>query len=285
VATSSQYSIHSYVFIPEWTSENGRLATERAALFGYRNLVIPLKDHSAIDPAAIQKILSAADIKPIATSNLSPHMDISSMDADVRRVGLDHQLKSLRLARDMGATQVGGILYGALGKAPARPTSDNFSFSAEAIAIMARQAKEFGLTLNLEIVNRYESNLLNTVDQALAFLEVVGEDNIFLHLDTFHMNIEESNLLDAVERALPRLRYFELDQNHRGQPSEGSIQFGPLLERLRTANYVGTIGIEAFSAQVSGTDVAVGVSAWRALFLNGDTVAREGMDLLKRAFG
>ena len=99
-----------------------------------------------------------------------------------------------------------------------------------------------GIRLALEIVNRYESNLINTVEQALELLRRIGSNNVFLHLDTFHMHIEEADMGRALDVALPHLAYFELDQNHRGHPDQGAIDFEPLLTRLFKAGYDASSG-------------------------------------------
>jgi D-psicose/D-tagatose/L-ribulose 3-epimerase len=151
--------------------------------------------------------------------------------------------------------------------------------------VVAERAKEMGLTLAIEVVNRYESNLINTVEQAVQLIDDVGADNLFIHLDTFHMSIEEDNLAAALRWARPYLFYFELDQNHRGLLSAGTIQFEPLIEILREMEYDGVIGIEAFSAAVSGPRPRVSVAAWRELFSSGDEVAADARNILQRTIG
>jgi D-psicose/D-tagatose/L-ribulose 3-epimerase len=105
-----------------------------------------------------------------------------------------------------------------------------------------------------------------------------------LHLDTFHMNIEEANPLDAIEQALPHLAYFELDQNHRGLPDRGAIDFTPILATLFRANYSGLIGVEAFSSCVTGPDVAAIIGIWRDMFADGSDVARAGATIVRNAY-
>ena len=164
------------------------------------------------------------------------------------KAGLERHRVSLRLARDMGAFHVGGIIYTLFAKAAGPATNENFKASAEALAILGRRGRRaFGLRLALEIVNRYENNLINTVDQALAMLRLIDKKNVHLHLDTFHMNIEEADPLAALEKALPHLAYFELDQNDRGPVDRGVIDFVPYLQRLKAAGYDDLIGVEAFS--------------------------------------
>lgn len=276
-------SIHSYTFIPTWTTALGEKAALMAAAAGYNRLVIPLRDHTVIEPPAIISLLEKQGLEPVTTANQRPEADISSTDREIWRAGLERHRTSLRLARDIGAKHMGGILYSVFGKAQHAPSEENTKAVAEALALLADDAAIMGLRLALEIVNRYESNLINTVAQGVDMMRRVGAKNLYLHLDTFHMNIEEEDPLAALEQALPYLAYFEIDQNNRGPLDRGSIDFSPMLARLRTAGYRDMIGVEAFSSAISGPEVAAGVGAWRNLFGDGAAVARSGIDVLRRA--
>jgi D-psicose/D-tagatose/L-ribulose 3-epimerase len=275
-------SIHAYTWVPRWTPEDGARAIDRAAAFGFGNIVIPLRDFEVIDPADIARRCEAAGIRPVTTSPLGPHNDISSTDPEISRLGLERHTEALALAADMGARRMGGILYGAFGKAARAATQANRDAAAGRLAELADAAAARDISLTLEVVNRYESNLLNTAAQAVELVKATGAANIGVHLDTFHMNIEEDSMLDALEIALPHLGYFEIDQNHRGLLSRGTIDFGPLLDHLKARGYEGLVGVEAFSSRVSHPDIAAGVSAWRPLFADGDEVAAETRDLLAR---
>jgi D-psicose/D-tagatose/L-ribulose 3-epimerase len=279
----NKLSIHSYCLIPAWTTESGAVAVDKAARAGFGHLVVPTKDHAAIDPPAITRMFAQAGLKPIATATQLPQADIASTDHAVWAAGLERHRLSLRLARDMGAVHMGGILYSVFGKATGPAPAESFARVAEALAQIADEAAGFGMRLAIEIVNRYETNLINTVDQGLAMLRLVGAKNLHLHLDTFHMNIEEADPLAALERALPHVAYFELDQSDRGPLDRGAIDFAPLLACLKRGGYCDLIGVEAFSSAVSSPAVAAGVGAWRNLFDDGDVVAQSAMRVLARA--
>jgi D-psicose/D-tagatose/L-ribulose 3-epimerase len=266
-------SIHSYAWIKVWAADAVELVAPKAAAKGFNHVVIPMRDHTTINPAEIDKVFSAHGITPVVTATQTPDADISSLDPEIRRRGLDRHRASLKLARDMGAYHMGGIIYGVFGKAEAAATDENRKVAAEALATLAEEAKPMGLRLAMEILNRYETNMFNTVDEAIAFVKTSGSDNLFLHLDTFHMNMEETDMLAALKRALPYLVYFEMDQNDRGLLDRGAIDFRPMLQVLKDSGYSEIIGAEAFSSAVSGPDVARGVSAWRPLFTHGDEVA------------
>jgi D-psicose/D-tagatose/L-ribulose 3-epimerase len=274
-------SIHCYTWIPRWSTEDGRIAAERAATCGFGHLVIPLRSHEMIEPAAIAKICETNGIRPVTTSPLQADNDISSTDSEVRERGVKRHLAALALARDMGANRMGGVLYSAFGKASRAPTEDNLKAAAEGLHRVAEEAQKKGMVLTLEVVNRYESNLVNTAADAVRLLKMIGVDNVKVHLDTFHMNIEEDSMMGALETALPYLGYFEIDQNHRGLLSRGTIDFSSLLQRLKAAGYDQLVGVEAFSSAISHPDIAAGVAGWRSLFSNGDEVAEEARSVFE----
>ncbi|NLR99857.1 sugar phosphate isomerase/epimerase [Rhizobium sp. P38BS-XIX] len=278
-------SIHSYAWIPGWSPEAVEYVAPKAAAKGFNHVVIPMRDHAAIHPSEIARVFDAQGITPVVTATQLPDADISSLDPDIRKRGLDRHRASLKLARDMGAYHMGGIIYGLFGKADAAATDAQRKVAADSLAILADEAKPMGIRLAMEILNRYETNMFNTVDDAIAFVKLSGSDNLFLHLDTFHMNMEEADMAAALKRALPYLVYFEMDQNDRGLLDRGAIDFGPLLQILKESGYSDIIGAEAFSSAVSGPEVARGVSAWRPLFTDGDQVADSANIVLKRVFG
>jgi D-psicose/D-tagatose/L-ribulose 3-epimerase len=274
-------SIHCYTWIPQWSTEDGRIAAERAATCGFGHLVIPLRNHEMIEPAAIAKICETNGIRPVTTSPLQADNDISSTDSEVRERGVKRHLTALALARDMGANRMGGVLYSAFGKASRAPTEDNLKAAAEGLHRVAEEAQKNRMVLTLEVVNRYESNLVNTAADAVRLLKMIGVDNVKIHLDTFHMNIEEDSMMGALETALPYLGYFEIDQNHRGLLSRGTIDFSSPLQRLKAAGYDQLVGVEAFSSAISHPDIAAGVAGWRPLFFDGDEVAKEARSIFE----
>jgi D-psicose/D-tagatose/L-ribulose 3-epimerase len=276
-------SIHAYVYMPEWSGTRAPAALAAAASAGYTRMVVPLRKFDSVDPPAIARLFEGCGMQPVNSVNLLPDADLSSLDAEIRRRGIERVRQGLRLARDMGSHHVGGVLYGVLRKHDRAAEPDQLQHAAHSLAVLAGEAKAMGIRLALEIVNRYESNLINTVEQALELLRRIDSDNVFLHLDTFHMHIEEADMARAVDAALPHLAYFELDQNHRGHPDQGAIDFEPLLRRLFAAGYGDIVGIEAFSRNVIGAEIGAAIGIWRDLFDDGGVVAHDGMALIRRA--
>jgi Sugar phosphate isomerases/epimerases len=193
--------------------------------------------------------------------------------------------QAIALARDMGSAQIGGVIYGPLGKARGPVLDDAFDRAADVMHRAAEKARAAGVRLALEVVNRYETALLHNTARGLAFLDAVSHDNVYLHLDTFHMSIEESAPFDAIAAAMPRLAYFELDQSHRGAAYEGSLDLTEWTRHLCLAGYTGIVGVEAFSRSMLEPDHANALAIWQDRFSNGDLVAAEFMRVIKSGFG
>lgn len=126
--------------------------------------------------------------------------------------------------------------------------------------------------------------MLNTVEQGLEYLALVAHPNVKLHIDTFHMAIEERDPATATRAALPALGYFELGQSHRGRLDEGSIDLRAMAEPVRVARYNGLIGVEALTRPSLSPDHANALSIWRGHFEDGTSLARQAMSLIRAVF-
>ena len=126
--------------------------------------------------------------------------------------------------------------------------------------------------LAVEPLNRFETDLVNTVDQGVSLIEDIGVDNVGLLLDTFHMNIEEKDIPAAIGRAAGRIVEFHACSNDRGTPGEDHLPWGEIAEALKEARYEGPVVIEAFTPEIR--EIAKAVSIWRPLARSQDALAR-----------
>lgn len=277
-------SIHAAVWGPDWHADAIRPTLEDAARIGYDHVVVPLRDFSLVDPPALAAAFAKHSLVPLNTCGLSADKDIGDSDADVRARGVAHLRHAIALARDMGSPQIGGVLYGPLGKAASPPLPDTAKRIADVLCLVAETAQAAGVRLALEIVNRYETATLNTVAKGLALLDAIGHPSVMLHVDTFHMSIDETDPFGALAAALPRIAYFELDQSHRGDAFEGSLNLVEWSRRTAELGYSGIVGVEAFSRQCLTPEHANLLAVWEQRFANGSRVAENFMRVIRAGF-
>jgi D-psicose/D-tagatose/L-ribulose 3-epimerase len=275
-----QLGIHAMAWTPHWSNESLPLV-RRVASLGLDFIEIPLMGIDDVDPVAIRRSVEEAGIGVVTSSVLSDATDITSDDPDIRRAGVAYLQRCIDVTAEMGAPQFSGVIYCSHGKRPeGRPTQDEWKRSAEGLARAAEYARGANITLGIEPVNRYESPLINTCEQALQLADMTGADNVKVHLDTYHMNIEEKSWKEPVVAAGDRLCHFHLCENDRGIPGTGLVDWQELFEGLARIGYRGYAALESF-VDVSD-DMVAGTAVWRELAPSGDVLVNEGTTFLRR---
>jgi D-psicose/D-tagatose/L-ribulose 3-epimerase len=255
--------IHAFV----WTGGSGPQdlegAMEKSHRLGYGLIEFPRLDPKKFDIAWLARRLREFDLEVAVTMGLPLSGDVSSEDPAVVAEGERILETAVATTRDLGGHKLGGILFSSHSKADRMPTRQGRDNSVAVLTRVAEKAKAAGVTLNLEIVNRFESNLLNTAAQGLAYIRDTGMDNIYLHLDTFHMNIEEADPAQAIKLAGDRLGYFHVGESHRGYLGTGTIDFVPIFDALLDRGYDDFITFESFSSEVVDKDLSIICGIWR----------------------
>ncbi len=262
----NKLGVHALVWTGSWDEAELNHAFEQSRRIGYELIELPRFDPAMISVETLRKLLDKHDLKCAITMGLAWDADISNPDPEIARRGEVMLENAVSACRDIGVELLGGILYSALGKYPKAPTAEGRKNAVDAIARVADKAQAAEVPMVLEIVNRYETNLLNSTDQGLAFLDDVGHAWPKLHLDTYHMNIEESDIGDAVRRAGDRLGYFHIGENNRAQLGSGSIDFANAFSALRDIDYRGWITFESFSSEVLDEGLSNDIAIWRNMW-------------------
>ncbi|TIR25172.1 MAG: sugar phosphate isomerase/epimerase [Mesorhizobium sp.] len=270
----SRIGIHSFV----WSASSAQADLERT-LANTKEAGFDLIEFSYLDPADVDigrlaKSIADLGLGVAISIGLPADGDISSPDKAVAARGVEILNRTVALTRDLGGQKVGGILSTSHGLQTEAPTRDQWNRSAGILAQVAETAKAAGVTLNLEIVNRFESNLLNTAAQGLAFIEDTGSDNIFLHLDTFHMNIEEADVGLAIRHAAKKIGYVHIGESHRGFLGTGSIDFAAIFDALTAIGYSDDLSFESFSSEIVDENLSRKTAIWRNLWTDNMELAR-----------
>ncbi len=276
----SKIGVHSYV----WSAGSSKDELEKA-LINSHELGFDLIEFSYLDPAEVDVKWLAGRLRELKldvaiSMGLPPEGDISSDDAATVARGSEILTNAVALTRDLGGTKLAGILSSAHGKQERALTRKAWDTSVSTFAGVAENAKAAGVTLNLEIVNRFESNMLNTAAQGMAYIDDVGASNVFLHLDTFHMNIEEADVGLAIRHAAEKIGYVHIGESHRGYLGTGSIDFSSIFDALVAIGWSDYVTFESFSSAIVDEDLSLKTGIWRDLWTDNVALARHARQFI-----
>jgi D-psicose/D-tagatose/L-ribulose 3-epimerase len=266
--------VHALVFTGGTSPDQVRQAVDQAAAAGYDLLELALLDPGSVDIGAARAAVEGAGIAVTGSLGLAPATDVSSEDPGAVAAGERLLLSALDVVSGLGGRHLCGVLYSAMGKYLAPATPRGRANSVAVIQRLADRAADKGVRLALEVVNRYETNLLNTAAEALAFVDEVDRPNVGVHLDTYHMNIEENTMDLPVLAAAGRLGYVHIGESHRGYLGSGSVDFGPFFRALAQVGYDGPVTFESFSSAVVDRVLSNQLGVWRNLWDDSDHLAR-----------
>ncbi len=270
----NKIGVHALSWVGGWSEAEARTAIEGSARLGYDLVEIPMLDTSAIDTAMTRRVLQEASIAATVSLGLDPTNDITSSDPDIAQRGETHLKTVVTLANEIGATHVCGVIHSAMKKYMEPATDAAIDQSADILRRVCAHAEGLGIEIGLEVVNRYESNVLNTAAQGVALCDRVGAKNVKVHLDTYHMNIEEADSAHAIMETGDRLGYFHIGESHRGYLGSGSIDFDGIFRSLARIGYGGPIVFESFSSEVVNPQLSSMLGIWRNLWSDGEDLCR-----------
>jgi D-psicose/D-tagatose/L-ribulose 3-epimerase len=270
---TNKLGLHAFVWTPGWSHEQCARAIGKTAELGYDIIEAPALDPSVFDVDFTRRELEKAGVGITFSLGLDAATDISDGDPEKARLGERRLRDIVSVARDLNGTHICGIIYSAFQKYSVPPTAAGVARSVEVLQRVAEEAAKSNITLGLEVVNRYESNVLNTAAQAVEMCKRIGAPNVKVHLDCYHMNIEEADVATAIVETGPLLGYFHTGDSNRGYLGTGSIDFKRIFRALVQANYQGPITFESFSSRVVGQPLEGILGIWRDLWDDGDDLA------------
>ncbi len=269
--------IHAYAWCSQWSNETLDLI-DRVKHLGLDFIEIPLMVLETFDSKAVKQRLQKVDMDACTSTVLLNDTDITSEDAAIRQKGTAYLKACVRATSEIGARNLSGVIYSQHVKPTTKsPTQKEWQYSADALRSVARYAQDYNVQIGLEPVNRYETYLINTCAQARRLMEMIGEENVKIHLDTYHMNIEEKNFYDATMLAGKDLIHYHLCENDRGIPGTGLVNWDDIFRALGDLNYQGYAALESFVDMTDNMNTWV----WRKLARDGDTLVREGIAFIK----
>ncbi|MVA75043.1 TIM barrel protein [Auraticoccus sp. F435] len=260
---------HGSVWTGSFDEAGLRTAFRGTAEAGFDLVELPVFDPQSWPVELTRRLAAEYDLATTASLGLTDDVDISSEDPATVRRGEDHLRAVLQVLHEVGASHLVGVIYGPMKKHQRPATEREVRNGQEAMRRLATYAAALGIRLGVEIVNRYESNIFNTAAQGRVYVEEVGADNLGVHLDTYHMNIEESGMFAPVLETARCLEYVHVGESHRGYLGTGTVDFGSFFRALQLVGYRGPVVFESFSSAVVDPDLTATLGIWRNLWRDG----------------
>jgi len=232
----------------------------------------------------LKRAAECAGIELTFCIGLSQEYDIAAEDTTVRKRGIDFLKRQAEMLQYMGGRELGGIIYGAWPATLPSDCTDKRPYLERSISAMKEVMKtveDCGVWFHIEVVNRFEQYLINTCEEALTYVELVGSEHLRILLDTFHMNIEEDSFHGAIIHAGDNLRHIHLGETNRRAPGSGRIPWYDIVTTLRQIQYSGSLVMEPFL--MPGGEVGRDIKVFRDLRgdLDLDTEARRALTFMR----
>ena len=275
--------ISTWVWTSPATTEVLETLIPHIASLGYDVVELPVESAGLFDVQRVRAIAEASGIDVSVCAVITSGRDF--LMADEVAAGVAYLEWCIDAAQVLGSPVVAGPFYSAVGRCW-RSSADERDRDLDVVAGVLRGLGEYGaargVSLGIETLNRFETSFLNTTEQALELVRRVDHPNVGLCLDLFHLGIEEKSLGHALRAAGGHLKHVQVAENDRGTPGSGQLGWIEFAEALKDIGYDGHVVIETFSDRVEA--IARAAAIWRPLASDPDTLAREGLEFLRRLF-
>jgi D-psicose/D-tagatose/L-ribulose 3-epimerase len=274
--------ISTWVWESPLTDSNLHGLLEKIAAMGFDAVELPLENDGDFAPATVREALAATRLTPFLVGAMAPGRDlVAAGSASVERTQA-YLMACITMASSIGSPTVCGPFYAQTGRVwrmspeQRRDAYDELRRNLQPVAVRAQEA---GVVLGIEPLNRYETSLINTVEQALEALEPLLGNGVGIALDSYHLHIEERSVAAAVRAAGEHLVHVQVCGNDRGAPGGDQTDWEGFLQVLDEVGYSGPLNIESFT--VDNAAIAVAASIWRPLAPSQDELAERGLAFLR----
>ncbi|MGN7722931.1 sugar phosphate isomerase/epimerase family protein [Chitinophaga sp. 22620] len=280
-----QTGVSTFVWVSPFSTASFHLLQKIKAA-GYDIIEAAVEDAGLIDWPQLKSMAQDAGLKITISGAFGPDRDLSSDNAAIRRQALDYIIECTRIAQQMGSPVFTGPLYAAVGKtrivSPEQKAQER-NWCLQGLREAAKAASDHGVLLGVEPLNRFETDMINTVDQALELVREAGHPSLRISLDTFHANIEEKDIPAAIRKiGGDMLCHVQGNESDRGTPGTGHLNWTGIRDALKDIGYDGAIVLETFGAP--SKELARAACIWRPLANSADELATEGAAFYRSMF-
>src|SRR6266508_6626233 len=280
-----RFGINTFLFTSPFTNESTRLF-KTFKKWGFETVEIPIEDPSHIDPAFVKEELDRHGLVCASVcACMGPGRDFRGTPEE-QQTAMDYCKTLIDQMVVLDCPSLIGPVYSVVGKADAvepAQQKQEWTLVVKNLKELARYAVERGRQICVEPLNRFETDFLNTCDKGLKLIKAVGSRALRLHLDTFHMNIEEKNQAAAIRKAGKLLGHFHACGSDRGTPGNDHIDWQPIAKALKDIRYQGDVVIESFTTDVKV--IARAAAIWRRMEPTREEIAVKGLKFLKKTIG
>ncbi len=276
--------VSTWVWTSPLTNESLATIAPRVADWGFEVIELPAENLGDWDPKTAAKILTDNGLRAAVALVMGDDRQLVATD----RATITHTQNYLRGVIDaavvVGSTVIAGPAYASVGRTwrlSATQRMDTYAQLRDSLSPVVDHAIEAGVKIGIEPLNRYETSLINTVDQAMTAIDGLAPRGCGVLLDVYHMNIEEKDLPAAIRRAGDRIAHVQVCGNDRGAPGNDHLDWASILAALSEVDYRGPLCIESFTAD--NATIATAASIWRSLERDQDAIATDGYAFLKQA--
>ena len=272
--------LNFWIWVSPFRTDRDLGLIEKAKSMGADVVEFAIEDDGVVEANLLRRALSDNQVECSVVGIFGPQRDFASEDPAVRSQGLDHAKRCVDLTAEGGA----GVFTGAVVAAgcdqavTVSERNTRLLFAAEALHEMGEHSAKAGVKFCMEILNRYECNLVTTAAEARQLMDQVGHPAVGIHLDCFHMSIEETDLGEAIRAAGDKLYHLHASASNRGTPGVGHQPWAEVAQALRDIDYRGYGIIESFNPAGRLAHLA---RAWRPYADSQDELARRGLAFLK----
>lgn len=274
-----KYAAHSLMWTPEFTEKDLGLFDKLKGM-GFDGIEIHLNHPETLPVEKIKGKMQDTGMKCTFTATLEKKHNFLSSDSKKRDQGINFLKELMNIVAELEGDVLGGVIYAAWGEFTGKMrTNEEWDYSKESLLNAAEYAGKKGVVLALEPVNRYETYFLNTAEDARKLVEDINHPNVRIHLDTYHLNIEEESFYGSIKTAGEYLYHFHVCENNRGIPGTGHIPWEEVYKALKEINYNRWAIIESFVPAIE--EIARMTAIWRNVAPSADAIAKEGLKFLK----
>jgi D-psicose/D-tagatose/L-ribulose 3-epimerase len=273
--------VNTWVWVSPLTDDRLAELAPRVRGWGFDMIELPVENPGDWDPGRAARLLTDLGLSATVCLAMGPDRELVAAEPATVAATQDYLRHVVDAAAQVGSAVIAGPAYASVGRTWRMSLAERDACYAELrdnLAPVVEHAMAAGVRVGVEPLNRYETSVLNTVDQTLVALDGLPTAGCGVALDVYHLNIEERDIPAAIRRAGSRIVHVQVCANDRGAPGADHLDWPAILAALHDAGYDGPLAIESFTAE--NATIATAASIWRPLAPSQDAIAVDGLAFL-----